>query len=480
MSSKLLLTCLLAAWSGTAQENPLAKALREQDYASALRIAAAMQRQHPDSAPVLTAKAAALQGLGRNAEAAVAAGEAIRLLPDYLPAWRIRAQCEYAGRAPAAMRTLDHLLTLSPGDATAHAMRGVLHFEANDCAAASRDWAPARAIVVTQPDAASRYASCLLDARAPQEAAQLLAETLPHAPGNPRIRYNLAVAQLAAGEADKAERTIAPLTEGPQPNPGALVFLAAIRHRGNDAPAAAALLERAIKLNPGHEPAWFDLAALCLLEDRLPCAENTIAGGLRRFPLSARLHMVRGALLCLQNEFAAAADAFDRAEALDPGRSLQAIGASALLTQSNQVTGAAALLRQRLSTDPRNAMLLYLLAANLTREGAGAAETREAVAALRLAIEIQQDFGRAHGLFGKLLIRQGRTADGIEHLRKAVMFDARDRGSWAQLAAVYRAQGRAEEARMAAARVRELIRQSVGVAHPVPDLGSRLPTHGRD
>ncbi len=83
----------------------------------------------------------------------------------------------------------------------------------------------------------------------------------------------------------------------------------------------------------------------------------------------------------------------------------------------------------------------------LGRTLAGIADSEEAVAVLRTAVELNSDSFEAHYLLGAQLLRSGEAADAVAALRRAVALDPSDQPAAYALGRALRASGRNEEAR---------------------------------
>src|SRR5262249_8613552 len=153
----------------------------------------------------------------------------------------------------------ERLIRIEPANATAHAMAGVLAFEAGDCPSAVRHFESSRSEVEANDQASGLYGECLVKLNRAQEAVPFFVGPAAAHPDAAHYR-SLAAAQVAAGQAE----------------------------------AAFAAARRAIDATPGSEQNYVELASMFLLREFNQPAAAIVEAGLQRLPRSARLYGLRG------------------------------------------------------------------------------------------------------------------------------------------------------------------------------------------
>jgi Flp pilus assembly protein TadD len=423
------LTLLVFLLAMIASGDALSEALRARRYGEALGEADALLKTRPRDARLWTARGLALQGLGRDGESLASFERALSLSPNFIPALRGAAESAYRSRDQRAAGLLERLMHFEPENPTAHAMAGVIAFERGDCGSAIRHFEVSGREIRGNPQAYAIYGECLL---AVDRAADALPVLESAAAANPdaRVLQSLACAQLAAGRDH----------------------------------AALATIRKAIASAPDSEQNYVDLASAFLARNIGQAAAVVVDTGLQRLPASARLYALRGVIEAEGGLDDAAARDFEKSNELDPANQYGAPGLGVLYTDSDRPHEASAILRQRLARDPDDAVLNYLLAQALVREGAAPGSTAfsEVKQALSRAIRVKPDYGAAHAALGKLYVRANDNTSAISEFRSAVELNPRDRIALSQLAAALRRAGRLDEALAVSRRLRELIAGATG------------------
>ena len=109
---------------------------------------------------------------------------------------------------------------------------------------------------------------------------------------------------------------------------------------------------------------------------------------------------------------------------------------------ANEPDKAAAVYRQILAANPKDAEAQRLLGLALTRQGKSA----EAVEALQKAIVLGDDSPAIHRNLGDALLRAGKPAEAVEHLEKSVKMGMKPPPAIYNLACAYARSGRKDEA----------------------------------
>jgi len=184
----------------------LSDALRERRYEDALAQAGAGLTANPGDPRLWSGKGLALAGLGRDRDAIAAFEKALQSAPDFVPALKGAVEVAYRARDPRAAAFLERLIRQEPGNGTAHAMAGVLAFEAGDCASAVRHFESARGEVAANRRAYRLWGECLLRVGRGADAVPVFERLAASRPEVATLR-SLAAAQAAAGQVDAAVAT---------------------------------------------------------------------------------------------------------------------------------------------------------------------------------------------------------------------------------------------------------------------------------
>lgn len=440
----------------------LATLLTERRFADALQTADSLLRNSPQDPRLWTARGIALSGLDRLQEGLASFDQALKIQPSFIAALQAASETAYRSRDSRAVVYLQKLLRLAPASEPAHAMAAVLAFEKGDCRSAVEHFTMSPGQVRGNELASSQFGHCLLKLGRPEEAVPVLERQITNAPANANLRYNLAVAQVQAGNPDKAVETLAPLA-GESADSDTLNLLASAQAGAGRTQEALDTLRRAARVAPRDERNYLDLAILCQRSDAPGAAIEFLDAGLRRLPLSARLYAARGVLRAHLGELEKAEADFERAGSLEPDEAYAAVGLSVLFTETGRAEGASALLRRKLAQSPDDPALNCVLADALIREGTqpDQPEFSEAREALLRAIRARPNFARAHATLGKLYLRENKPLEAIRELELAIRVDPANRPALNQLSVALRKVGRRTEADAVSERLRKQYEQDL-------------------
>ncbi len=434
-----------------AGENPRA-ALAAHRYSEAVREADAQLSAHPGDAQLWFVRSLALAGLGEKRKSLASFDETMRLTHDATPVLEAASQVAYGARDPRAGRYLDRLLAADPENRVAHAMAGVLAFEAKDCPSAVKHFAAAGAALAANVAAEMQYGDCLLESGDTAKGVALFEQLDVEHPGTPALEYDRAAAYVQSGRFADA---VAVLKAMPTRDADAENLLGAAYNGAGDLAQAVTTYREAAQADPHDERNYIDLATVSVEHQSFEAALSVLDAGIAQNPHSGALLTLRGAVQAqLGHNDAAAAD-FEAADRLQPSKLYGAVGLGVLLRDTSKLRQAEQLVRARLRTHPKDATLNYLLADVLMRGGAAPGEARfaEARALLVKAVALEPGLAVAYGELGKLDLRAGRTDDAIAELEKGVRDDPADRTSLYQLVLAYRRAGRTQDAARVAAQL---------------------------
>jgi cellulose synthase operon protein C len=250
--------------------------------------------------------------------------------------------------------------------------------------------------------------------RALPQAENLLAQAVKIAPGMPLARQLLAQTYLRTGLPEKALETLAPMVEGPQPRAELLTLAGEAHLQTGDARRAEEMFNRATKVNPeqprartalalgqiGKGDAAGGLAALESVSAADPGVTADLAlvsTHLRRGDIDKALKAIdslerkqpanplpanlRGRVLMLRNDTAAARKSFEAAIAIDAVYFPAVTSLAALDLTEKKPDAARKRFADLLAADPKNYRAMLALATLMDRTGASPQEVAAQIAA---------------------------------------------------------------------------------------------------
>lgn len=426
LSAFLVFALLLLPQSATAPDkSAIVAALRVDRYAEARQMLETAIRQSPHDAALWTLNGFALSHLGQQKQALASYQQAIKLLPDYLPALEGAAQIEYESADQDAVPLLKKIVALHPADETSHAMLATLAFERRDCKTAADEFRQSQALIWSNANSLEKYGSCLLQLEKPDDAIKVFERITEIQPQSDKARYNLAVVEVMEKRYQDAITILEPLVSK-EPNDADSLDLLAEAYEGLlDTPKAVATLRQAIVSNPDVPQYYLEFADICLVHASYRVGIDMLNAGLKRLPNSAPLYLARGILYVQVGDYENSQRDFQKAEQLDPhleyGHGMQGLAD----LQLNHSSDAEADVRSRLHKTPNDAFLWYLLGEILVRGGAaaGSPQFQEAVKSAEKAVQLQPNFPLARNLLARLYFEEGRTGDAIKQSRLAFQED---------------------------------------------------------
>jgi tetratricopeptide (TPR) repeat protein len=407
---------------------PIASALRDREFDKALQLLQPALQQFPQSAQLWTLQGIALSSEEREREARASFRHALKISPEYLPALEGAAQVEYKAGNVAAIPLLQHVLQLRPSDPTSHAMLAVLFCKRGDCAAAVQHFEQSGSLLDSQPSALQRYGVCLVRLKQLEKAASVFSRVVALHSADRDARYQLASVQLMAERPRDAIETLAPLLQAGDPNPRTLQLTASAYEASGDTPQAVRLLREAIVSDPHNVDLYLDFANICMDHQSFEVGITMMNSGLLGQPNAPELYVARGILYVQLAQYEQAEADFDKADSLDPRRSIGSAALGLEAVQKNDPDHGLATVRSKLAKKPNDAYLLYLQADILNQKGleVEGSEFKTALRSAQKAVSLQPGLGVAHDLLAKLYLQTGQNREAIEQSRKALSIDPKD------------------------------------------------------
>ena len=438
----------------------------------------------------------ALTGAGRTEEANSRFREVLALDADFQPARKNLAVNEFnKGRLVPAERLFKEVLARIPGDDIAHLHLGEIYYARKQQALALPHYEKSSVRVTANPVWTLHYASCLLDqgdrAKAVSvldqlpagdgashfEAGVLLGRAAAHADaarhfGAARSTYkdpysagyNQTLMLVEAGDHEGAIRAAdelfrANLKSGELYNLVSRAYVASSRIQD-----AYDALRTAAKLEPSEEQHYLDLALICLDHENFDLGVEIVDVGLQYKPAAARLHLYRGVLLVMKGLVEQAEQEFEKARALGPDGPVPYVALAMAWMQSGNTSKAVDMLRKRMKTGSREAIMPYMFGVALMRTGVDPTDdaATEAIRAFEDAIKLDPQLSGPRAELGKILLRRGETQRAIEHLERAASLDPENAAPAYLLAQAYRRLGDTARAQELLSRVSKLNAQGRG------------------
>ena len=467
VTSLILVSGLAPAAAGAQSQGDgvtrIQAALRNRDFASALEMAREALKQDPRQARVLAMEGVACSALGRQQEALGAYRKALSFEPDSLAALEGAAQIEFNSDDAEAEEHLQRILRQRPGEPTSHAMLAVIAYRKDDCPSAIEHFAKAREIIDGDAAALTEYASCLLGENRAAEAVPRLQRAFQLVPSDAHLRYNLAVAQQAAGMNKEAIETLEPLLKRANPDPDGLDLAAAANDELNNTAEAVRLLREALIAEPKQLKYYMDFASLALRHSSWDVGLDIVNLGLKQLPNAGPLYVARGILYIQLANFDAARADFERANALDPVQTGGTVAEAMAAIQQRDPARALETINAQLRLHPDDPFLEYLKALAILKNGttAGSDLFNQGLEAARKAAAAEHGFTSARDLLAEMDIETRQFAEAEEQSRLALKENPSDEKAMYQLIRALRGSGNDPKGELPALtrRISELLAQ---------------------
>jgi tetratricopeptide (TPR) repeat protein len=425
--------------------------LRKGENAEALRMSSELLRTDPQSYKVWTLRALAFEQSTDSKQALAAYERALKIAPDYLPALEGAAQLDYKTQSSQAVPVLRHIVSLQPGNTTAHAMLGVLEYRHSEFGAAVQDFEAAGQVIDSKPDALMAYAICLDRLNRAPEAIARFQQLLTLRPVDAAARYDLALVQWRSGAGADALATLGPMLDAKTADSRVLRLAAAIHESNDETPQAVELLRAAILSNPDDPANYVDFATLSFTHGSYSVGIDVVNVGLTRLPGSAALYMARGVLYGQNGEFEKAMADFEHAQTLDPTASMAASAEGIAQSQRHNHEEALADFRRQVHEHPKDAFGYYLLAEALSwsppeaKQGSAPQSLAEAISAAAKAVELDPQLVQAYDLLASLDLQADQPERAVKACRAALSIKPKDQQAVYSLILALRKTGAKDE-----------------------------------
>jgi tetratricopeptide (TPR) repeat protein len=465
-----------------------AQYIQQGQSSSAITLLEPRLQETPQDLKALTLMGMALAAENRHAEAGRFFRKALAADPKFAPALKNLAISEMAaGETGSAKKDFEELLRLTPSDPIAHLALADVEFASRNYRSAASHYGQSANLYLRTPASLLNYAQALIEIKETAQAIQVLEQMPPGAKATEHFRagtllargekydaaareferadgtgadeyavgYNLALAYTKAGQHAEAARTAEDLIARGY-RKSELYNLASQGYEGSGKlKEAYDALRTAISIEPADQTNYLDLIALCIRHNNYNLALEIADISISRIPNSERLHLQRGIVLAMKEDFGSARTEFETAVKLAPEKGLPYAALGLILMQMDQAQDAVRILRDRVRAAPSDYIALWFLGEALNRSGAaaGSAEDDEARLALSRSIEVNPQVAQSRILLAKLLARRSELDAAVQHLNRALELDPENISATYQLAQVLQKKGDTTRAKQLFAKV---------------------------
>jgi tetratricopeptide (TPR) repeat protein len=471
--------------------------VQRRQFSPAITLLDKIVAQAPQDLKALNLLGIALTAAGQVEKANARFREVLKLDPAFYPALKNLAINEFTlNRLPEAKGHFEQVLKASPADDVAHLYLGEIAFERREFLPAIVHYERSRSRVDQSPVAVLHYAECLAQSGRLSDAPAVLAAL---GANDPQYQFQAGVLLGKAGAYRDAGNAFGLARKGSKDPYTAAYNQVLMLIRAGDNAAAIQLaadlfrqgmrraelynliseaylksgqieqaynsLRTATELEPQAEDNYVDLAGICLDYENYDLGLEIVDIGLRHLPNSFRLRVHRGVMLAQKGLTQESEKEFEVASRLSPSQSLPYAALAMAWMQRGDTARAVEVLRQRVSQNPNDFMIPYILGIALIRSGAepGTGMGAEARRAFETSVRLNPKFSRAHAELGKLLLKSGDVPAAVQYLETAVALDAKDGAAAYQLAQAYRRKGDTERAQEMLARVTKIRDEQEGI-----------------
>lgn len=443
----ILTLCLIALAFAQNLKDQLAevgKALQSNQFDHALELLRPALREFPSSDELWVMQGVAYARKGQKKEALDSFRTALKISPNNIQALHAVIQVEYDNGDARAIPLLEHLLRLRPEESMSHAMLAVLEYQQGKCPEAVIHFEKAGSLFDQQIPALHAYATCLVKLRRLDAAAEVFQRALALNPDDTSERQLLACLQVMTKKPESALVTLSPLLADDHVEAATLELASAAYEDTHNTEKAVSSLQQAILLDPQNVQLYLDFAALSAAHQSFEVGIGVVNDGIGLQPKAAALYFARGMLYAQVAEYDKAQADFEHAYALDPTQSLTTAAQGLFAVQQNDLDRALSTVEEKLTSRPKDPILLYLKADILVQRGAepGSAEFRTAMRSAKSAVALRPNLGPARAVLAKLYLQAGDYSAAAVECRKALEIDPKDQTSLYHLIQASRKSGK--------------------------------------
>ena len=426
--------------------------IAQNETEKALQAVQALEKRRPDKPDTHFLKGAVYRAKQDWASARASFEHALKLQPVYFPAAASLAQLDMRDNKPDAARgRMEAILKHDARNLDAMLLLARMELEAGHRAEAIA-WL--RKAVAEHPQSMQSYlmlAQVQLQSGQSSDAVTVARQARDMNPKDPRVVEVLGNAQMASGDAGGAISSFTSLTTMLPNSVQAQLKLADAYAANGDFRDANAVVRRALQLNPENLDAKAALVEILLRTKRYPEAIELAQQMQKQDPKRAQGYILEGEVWMIQQEYARAASAYEKADALQPNGLLRVRlhqaqsrlgkGAAAeagllewikthpedvdtrlylaeLENKAGRYKAAAEHYQALLKLDPKDVRALNNLAWALQQDG-----DPKAVDYAQQAFQLKPNDAVVADTLGWALVSQGNLYEGLQIMAKAVSLD---------------------------------------------------------
>ncbi len=253
----------------------------------------------------------------------------------------------------------------------------------------------------------------------------LFLDLLEQHPGLPGVREALAEMYLMSGRKDEAAKQLEVITEERPSNERAAFFLGTIAFESGDYLEAERLFRRTVLLRPDFEPAYDDLAAVVLAQNRPADALRVIEQAQALFKESFQLEFLSAVALARLDRYDDAAQHFTTAEVLGKVNAPERLNSGfyfqfgAASERRGDFVQAEHLFRKCLSLQPDFAEALNYLGYMWAERGEN---MDEALRLIQRAVELEPNNAAYLDSMAWVLFKSAQAQEALGWMQKAIAF----------------------------------------------------------
>lgn len=266
-------------------------------------------------------------------------------------------------------------------------------------------------------------------------------------------RYNLALAELYAGQSSEAATLLEALHSERPANADTLTFLGAADELQQKMPEALEAYRAAVAADPSNPDRMLDYTRLLMDTDRYDEAIQMVQAGMAKTSAAAPLQLRLGAIEMIQGKYTEARTAFDAALASDPELDVAYVGLAQTYARQANDAEALRILETAREKMPGHYLLEYYFGLLASRLGRG----QEAIVALKRASEVEPKSPDPYFELGKLYASQQDWPHAREAFEHVAKLNPRYLPAHYQLSRVYEHLGLRSQAEQEAQQTRILV-----------------------
>jgi tetratricopeptide (TPR) repeat protein len=266
-------------------------------------------------------------------------------------------------------------------------------------------------------------------------------------------KYNLAIAWLDAGDADKAVAVLEPLAIDQPENATVLSLLGSAYESLDQLPEALDAYQKAVRADPQNPDRYLDYTRLLMDLDRTDEATRVVEEGIRGTPDAYALDIRLGVLQVKRGKYDDAREAFNLAVGLHPDIVMGYVALAQTYMQQGRDQEALEPLNTARKKLPQDATLEYYVGMVSLRLGLN----DQALTALRNAERLRPDVVEPHYQLGRLYFQKNQLRDAEAEFERVVTLAPDHSNAHYQLSQIYLRLGDTKRAQEMAAETKRLI-----------------------